>query len=548
MPDTRWSPQRNDRVDLTKVCADAPLGREQLEKLFTAGLTSFDIGKLYGLDRSRISQLARKFGLNSRSLRSAGRSLALLRPDLAREFVADTAGRDPARGPRELTLGSGVRATWRCSSCGHMWRTSVANRALRGSGCPLCARARLRTEALQDRARTPAVAFVRPDLAAQFIRNLTVLDRNAKTTPAGSHDRVVWRCPVGHEWTAAARQRVKHRTHCPRCRGGLHRSRLEYEVAELLTAATGLEITVGYEESRTDRACAEKVDLRIDELNLLIDLDPSRWHQLDRAEDRDSRKLRRLEGRRYFRFRPMTIGLLLGALGAPLAGQVSFDIADETDAWVWTMAILPIVSQHTQARHGYVVRSLCPDKRAEALGKASLRWSALNRHEERPSLLSEHPTIAAEFVAVPERTGVTAADLAPAGSDRVLWRCAKCSQEWVTRTSNRTVLRTDCPPCSYRAAGRRAARPRLGESFADRYPGLMKHFIENLTHPGIGPTQLRPNSADLCRWFCPHCGRLWEVAPHALNRRPTGGCRLCCGTRISAGRKEDRPRTSTTSD
>jgi hypothetical protein len=371
---------RGRRVDVVALDLDAPLCPEQLGRLFAAGLTAETIGRLHGLDRSRISQLARGWGLNSRALRATTRSLAVLRPDLAREFHADTPGRRPQLGPGALTLGSGARVAWRCSTCSHIWRTSVANRALGGSGCPMCARVSSREEALRNRARTPALTRVRPDLAEQFVRNLSVPARDADTTPSGSHDRILWRCTAGHEWTTTARQRVKHRTHCPGCRGGLHRSRLEYEVAELLMTATGLHVSVGYEEPRTDRGGVEKVDLKIDEIGLLIDLDPSRWHRSGSALDRDMKKLHRLAvRRRYVRVRPRTIGALVDASGAALPGQLVVDIAKETDAWSWAAAILPLLCQYGPERLGNVRQALSGEERAQALGRASERWGALNR-------------------------------------------------------------------------------------------------------------------------------------------------------------------------
>ena len=293
-----------DPADLGSPSLDlhAPLSAEQLVRLFTARLTCADVGALHGLGGSRIGQLARQWSIDSRALRATSRSLARLRPDLAREFYADASGRTRERGPNNVTLGSGARVAWRCGGCGHIWRTSVANRALHGSGCPLCARDRTRDESMLTRARTPGLSFAWPELAREFVRNVSVPERNADATPAGSHDRILWRCAAGHEWTTTARQRVKHRTHCPICRGGLHRSRLEYEVAELLMTATGLHVTVGHEEPRTDRSGMEKVDLRIDALEFLVDLDPSRWHRAGSAVDRDRRKLDRLAGvRRYIR-------------------------------------------------------------------------------------------------------------------------------------------------------------------------------------------------------------------------------------------------------
>ena len=495
--------------------------------MFLAGLTPAAVGEIYGLHYTRIGQLARQWGLDSRNLRAGIRSVAAMRPDLAREFVAEVAPRRSARGPAELTLGSGTRITWRCSSCSHVWTTSVANRALRGSGCPACARARLRTAALRDRARTPSIALMSRHLEEEFVRNVSVPDRDAFTTPAGSHDRVLWRCRRGHEWEAEARQRVKHRTSCPDCRPGFRSSRLEYEVAELLIAATGLTVIVGHVEPRTDRDDVERIDLYVEEIDLLVDLDPQRWHRSRSATDRDKRKLQRLSGRRYVRVRSAVLGLLDAELpDGSHARQVTVHEGSEADAAIWVAPLLRIT-----AELGRGAAPLTEQLQREARGRAARRWLDLHHDEPQRSLLTEHPEVAAELVEVCERTGLTAADIAPAGNDRVRWRCRTCGHTWTARTANRTVLGTGCPPCRYRAGGRTAARPRPGHSFADRNPALRAQFIRNLTHPGIGLDELKPGSGDLCVWRCPYCEAEWRTTPQARNRRPQGGCRCRRGRR-----------------
>ncbi len=273
------------------------LDRDALVSLFAAGLTQADVASAYALHPSRISQLARAWGINSRAIRARTRSLAVMRPDLAQELLPGVSGR-PGPTAQELTLGSGITCLWRCRACKHEWQATVANRALRRSGCPACARTRLSAVA-RGRAMTPAVGLVRPDLVIQFMKNLTVPSRDVHSTPAGSHDRVRWRCRAGHEWDTSARQRIRDDTHCPICRAGLRSSRLEFDVAELLMASTGLTVRVSHTEPRTDRADVERIDLLVEEIGLLIDLDPSRWHRDSAAVERDSRKLIRLSRRTY---------------------------------------------------------------------------------------------------------------------------------------------------------------------------------------------------------------------------------------------------------
>ena len=39
--------------------------------------------------------------------------------------------------PNELVMGCGKKAWWKCAS-GHEWQASIANRAIRNTGCPYC--------------------------------------------------------------------------------------------------------------------------------------------------------------------------------------------------------------------------------------------------------------------------------------------------------------------------------------------------------------------------------------------------------------------------
>jgi hypothetical protein len=67
-------------------------------------------------------------------------SLAQCHPALAAEWDPDGNG---TLSPADVTLGSSRVVWWRCASKPeHRWQASVANRVLRASGCPSCARRR----------------------------------------------------------------------------------------------------------------------------------------------------------------------------------------------------------------------------------------------------------------------------------------------------------------------------------------------------------------------------------------------------------------------
>ena len=137
---------------------------------------------------------------------ASGRSLAAVRPELAREL------RD--LDPSTLGPGSRTRAWWRCSQCGHQWATTVKHRAA-GHGCPRCAQQRV----ANARRRVPAersLAAICPDLVAQLhpTRNQ---DLDPYSLGINTRHDVWWRCPdCGHEWRARVRRRAAG-SGCPRC-------------------------------------------------------------------------------------------------------------------------------------------------------------------------------------------------------------------------------------------------------------------------------------------------------------------------------------------
>ena len=123
-------------------------------------------------------------------------SLAVLFPDLAAQAV----GWDP----KEVKLGSGRKLRWRCE-LGHEWDAAVTSR-VKGHGCAVCTN-KLVSKGFNDLATT------HPVLASQAV------GWNPETVVAGTHAELLWRCELGHEWSAEVRSRVRGRG-CPSCSEG----------------------------------------------------------------------------------------------------------------------------------------------------------------------------------------------------------------------------------------------------------------------------------------------------------------------------------------
>ena len=265
-----------DGQRLEPPCTWAELDRDSLSRLLESGLTPSEVGALFGRNCDAVRKLVRRWGLDSRALRAHAIGLAARHPGVAAEFVRVVSGAPLHYGPEDLLAGSGARCRWRCAECTHEWTASVTNRTTHGSGCPACAADRAVERARVRKVRSAPLAEVAPELENEFRRNVSRPDRGFRTTPSGSHDRVLWQCRSGHEWETEARQRIKWRTQCPTCLAGLWSSRLEFQVAELVSLATGMQVTVGDRRPRSDRAATDNVDLLVVDADVRFDLDPSR--------------------------------------------------------------------------------------------------------------------------------------------------------------------------------------------------------------------------------------------------------------------------------
>ena len=134
--------------------------------------------------------------------------LAATHPALAQEW--DSA-RNGSLSPDGVFAGSLRRVWWQCAeNPAHRWRASIADRAGKGSGCPIC----------QGRTVLPGENDLRtrfPHLAAEWDGGRNCLTPLQVT--AYSRRMVFWRCPRGHSYAASVLSRTAHGSGCPYCAG-----------------------------------------------------------------------------------------------------------------------------------------------------------------------------------------------------------------------------------------------------------------------------------------------------------------------------------------
>lgn len=114
--------------------------------------------------------------------------------------------------PAEVTAGSHKKAWWICEK-GHEWESVIASYVIDGCGCPYCAGKR----AIPGETD---LATLRPDLMNEWDTEKNKLDPREITL--GAHDKVWWRCELGHSWQAVVFSRAKETASgCPYCTGRL---------------------------------------------------------------------------------------------------------------------------------------------------------------------------------------------------------------------------------------------------------------------------------------------------------------------------------------
>ncbi len=140
--------------------------------------------------------------------------LKTLRKDIADEWNYEKNG---DLKPEFFSVGSSKKVWWKCSQCGHQWKTSVSNRTY-GFGCPKCGKEKAARSSSQNRVIIGENDFatINPVAASQWN-----YEKNGDLKPdsltANSNLMVWWKCPdCGNEWEATIASR-KNSKDCPFC-------------------------------------------------------------------------------------------------------------------------------------------------------------------------------------------------------------------------------------------------------------------------------------------------------------------------------------------
>ena len=129
--------------------------------------------------------------------------------------------------PDQLTVSSGMRAHWKCSTCLHEWQAPVMMKVRRKTGCPQCAQAHRGRAADGTRQKHPTFAEAKHALLQQWDHDRNRESGNFPDNTTLRSSKLIWwqcqECPKGkvHSWQACPHNRTssKKPSACPCCVG-----------------------------------------------------------------------------------------------------------------------------------------------------------------------------------------------------------------------------------------------------------------------------------------------------------------------------------------
>ena len=206
-------------------------------------------------------------------------SLQETHPQVADQWHPDKNG---GLTPNDVTYGSDQKVWWKCDKAiDHQWPAVIVKRTVKGSGCPSCVGLKASV--------TNSLASLYPELAKEWHP-----DKNGNLKPdqvvAGSHKKFWWKCDKGpdHKWDATLVSRTRLGIGCPYCHVS-PRSKIELQLAHEVLCffdfnVDDIDVVIDDEKRKL------QVDIKISDLDLIIEYDGYYWHEGNERKERDKNK------------------------------------------------------------------------------------------------------------------------------------------------------------------------------------------------------------------------------------------------------------------
>jgi hypothetical protein len=210
---------------------------------------------------------------------SVTNSLTSLYPELAKEWHPIKNG---DLKPDQVVAGSNKKFWWKCDKgSDHEWDAAPSHRTGMGTDCPCCAGLKVSV--------TNSLTSLYPALAKEWhpIKNG---DLKPDQVVAGSTKKVWWKCDKGpdHEWYTALVYRTRGGSGCHYCHV-LPRSKIELQLAHEILFFIDFNVD-DIDVVVDDKTRKVQVDIKISDLDLVIEYDGYYWHQGDERKRVDRNK------------------------------------------------------------------------------------------------------------------------------------------------------------------------------------------------------------------------------------------------------------------
>ena len=478
--------------------------------------------------------------------------------------------------PNEFTTGSNKKVWWKCS-LGHEWQAVIVSRVA-GRGCPYCSNRKV-LQGFNDLATT------HPFLVQEWDA-----DKNGQLTPtivlAGSHQKVWWKCSLGHEWQATISHRSYRKSGCPYCSG-----------RQAITGKTDLatlnpKLAKEWHPTKNANLTPNQVTIRSGKKVWWLCANGHEWIASPHDRDRDETNCPICNVRRQTSFAEQAIYFYVKKYFPDAVNKYRdiFSNSMELDIYIPSKSIgieYDGINWHKTDREYQRERKkyqICKKKKIFLIRvkentkvvwndvadkifyvDKTRKYEKLNRlvltllgyinslmplpnlpedflidiesdkneiesylNEIQNSLANLRPDLVDEWDF--EKNGRLKPEMFSLHSNEIVWwKCKKCGHEWKTSINRRTGnIGSGCALCGNIKKGRSFHNGYLSAngSLAQNNPELAKewHPFKNST---LTPQDITAASPIKIWWKCKKCGYEWQASPN--NRSRGVGCPCCSG-------------------
>lgn len=389
---------------------------------------------------------------------------------------------------------------WKCSICGHEWKTAINHRtsSKKKCGCPECAKIARGQSKTRSSAEKNSLAQHYPDIALEWhpSKNGSLKPQDI---PAMSAKKFWWVCGFcGNEWQMSPVNRCGKGTGCPKCspaQTSFHEQIVFYYISQV------------FPDAINRYQCDYEFDVYIPSIKVAIEYDGAFYHNSAAAQLRENKKDRycKEKGITLYRFRAEELPDTESAI------RITCEYSHITDGIRELCALLHVS---------------CPDMN---LDRDRIEIAAKFRAARiENSLATKYPMIAAEWHDEKNR-GVMPSSVAPMSGTKFWWKCSCCGYEWQDSPVHRCGRGSSCPLCQGRVvvAGRNdivTTNPDVAEEWNYEKNGALL------------PTQVSKGSNRKVWWKCSAHGHEWEAYVSERTRQEKSTkCPYCSNRKVLVG-------------